>query len=360
MERAEAAAANAYAPYSKYFVGASLLTADGRIFDGVNVENAAYPLGVCAEKSAIAAAATRRRTSRRDRRDRHHGVAVRRMSPVAARVARGARVVPPRRRHDRRLRGGRPPPGHLGSSLVKSGFVAIAGRPNVGKSTLVNALCGGKVAIVSDKPQTTRRRIFGIANGDDYQLVLADLPGFQRPRDALTERMQHTVDRSFEEVDVVVFVLSARERIGAGDRFIASRVFALGGAGRDRAQQGRPPEGGAHRRADERSRAARELPRAPSGEREDRRRHRRAARRARRAPAGGAALLPARAANRSHGRGADRRADPRKGALADARRDPTCHLRRDRGDRGEGDSRVPARRDRVAEADRRRQGRRRS
>ena len=69
---------------------------------------------------------------------------------------------------------------------MKSGFVAVAGRPNVGKSTLVNALCGGKVAIVSDKPQTTRRRIFGIANGDDYQLVLADLPGFQRPLDALT------------------------------------------------------------------------------------------------------------------------------------------------------------------------------
>jgi len=110
---------------------------------------------------------------------------------------------------------------------VKSGIVAIAGRPNVGKSTLVNALCGGKVAIVSDKPQTTRRRIFGIANGDDYQLVLADLPGFQRPRDALTERMQHTVDASFEDVEGVVFVLSARERIGAGDRFIASRVFAL-------------------------------------------------------------------------------------------------------------------------------------
>jgi GTP-binding protein Era len=111
---------------------------------------------------------------------------------------------------------------------VKSGFVAVAGRPNVGKSTLVNALCGGKVAIVSDKPQTTRRRIFGIANGDDYQLVLADLPGFQRPLDALTERMQQTVDSSFEDIEAVVFVLSARERIGAGDRFIASRVFALG------------------------------------------------------------------------------------------------------------------------------------
>jgi len=111
---------------------------------------------------------------------------------------------------------------------LKSGFVAVAGRPNVGKSTLVNALCGGKVAIVSDKPQTTRRRIFGIANGDGYQLVLADLPGFQRPLDALTEHMQRTVDAAFEDVESVLFVLSARERIGAGDRFIAGRVFDLG------------------------------------------------------------------------------------------------------------------------------------
>ena len=111
---------------------------------------------------------------------------------------------------------------------MKSGFVAIAGRPNVGKSTLVNALAGGKVAIVSDKPHTTRRRIFGIANGEDHQLVLVDLPGFQRPMDALTARMQRTVDASFEDVQAVVFVLSARDHIGAGDRFIAKRVFALG------------------------------------------------------------------------------------------------------------------------------------
>ena len=110
---------------------------------------------------------------------------------------------------------------------MRSGFVVVAGRPNVGKSTLVNALCGGKVAIVSDKPQTTRRRIFGAANGDGWQLVLVDLPGFQRPRDALTEHMQRTVDQSFEDVDAVMFVLDARERIGAGDRFIAQRVFAL-------------------------------------------------------------------------------------------------------------------------------------
>jgi GTP-binding protein Era len=111
---------------------------------------------------------------------------------------------------------------------LRSGFVAVAGRPNVGKSTLVNALAGGKVAIVSDKPQTTRRRVIGIANGDGYQLVLADLPGFQRPRDPLTERMQRTVDQSLEDVEAILFVLSARERIGSGDRFIAERVFALG------------------------------------------------------------------------------------------------------------------------------------
>jgi GTPase len=75
------------------------------------------------------------------------------------------------------------------SSPTRSGFVALAGRPNVGKSTLVNAIVGRKVAIVSDKPQTTRRAIRGVATTPDRQLVLVDLPGVQRPRDALTQRM---------------------------------------------------------------------------------------------------------------------------------------------------------------------------
>jgi len=111
---------------------------------------------------------------------------------------------------------------------MKSGFVAVAGRPNVGKSTLVNALVGEKIAITSPVPNTTRRRIYGVANGDDYQLVLVDLPGFQKPMDKLTQRMQRTVDSSFEEMDVVLFVMSARDRIGGGDRFIARRVYDLG------------------------------------------------------------------------------------------------------------------------------------
>ena len=111
---------------------------------------------------------------------------------------------------------------------MKSGIVAVAGRPNVGKSTLVNALCGEKVAITSTVPNTTRRRLFGVASGPDYQLALVDLPGFQRPMDPLTERMQETVDASFEDVDAVLFVVDARARIGAGDRFVARRVFGLG------------------------------------------------------------------------------------------------------------------------------------
>ena len=118
------------------------------------------------------------------------------------------------------------------SGRLRSGFVAVAGRPNVGKSTLVNSLAGGKVAIVSDKPQTTRRRISAVVNGEGadapYQLVLVDLPGFQRPRDLLTERMQRTVDEALEDVDGFLFVLAADERFGGGDRFVAERVFAAG------------------------------------------------------------------------------------------------------------------------------------
>jgi GTPase len=104
---------------------------------------------------------------------------------------------------------------------TRSGFVALAGRPNVGKSTLANALVGAKVAIVSDKPQTTRRAIRGVASGPDWQLVLIDLPGVQRPRDALTERMQSRVERELADADSCLFVLNAEQGIGPGDRFIA-------------------------------------------------------------------------------------------------------------------------------------------
>jgi GTP-binding protein Era len=111
---------------------------------------------------------------------------------------------------------------------MKSGFIAVAGRPNVGKSTLVNALTGAKVAITSNVPHTTRRRANGVWTSDDAQLVLTDLPGWQRPIDTLTERMQDTVDQAIEGVDGVLFVIDCRARIGAGDRYIARKVFSLG------------------------------------------------------------------------------------------------------------------------------------
>jgi GTPase len=113
-------------------------------------------------------------------------------------------------------------------SRPRSGFVALAGRPNSGKSTLVNRIVGGKVAIVSDKPQTTRREIRGIATGEDWQLVLVDLPGVQRPRDPLTERMQHSVERALAGADAVLFVLNGEQQIGPGDRFIANAIIGAG------------------------------------------------------------------------------------------------------------------------------------
>jgi GTPase len=112
--------------------------------------------------------------------------------------------------------------------VTRSGFVALAGRPNAGKSTLVNQIVGGKVAIVSDKPQTTRREIRGVASGDDWQLVLVDLPGVQRPRDALTERMQRQVERALGDADAALFVLNGEQDIGPGDRFIADALKSAG------------------------------------------------------------------------------------------------------------------------------------
>ncbi len=109
-------------------------------------------------------------------------------------------------------------------SSTRAGFVALAGRPNVGKSTLVNAIVGEKVAIVSDKPQTTRRAIRGVAMRGDAQLVLVDLPGVQRPRDALTQRMQSRVERELGDADAAMLLLNGEQGVGPGDRFIAAAL----------------------------------------------------------------------------------------------------------------------------------------
>lgn len=114
---------------------------------------------------------------------------------------------------------------------TRAGFVGIAGRPNVGKSTLVNAFVGTKVAIVSDRPQTTRRAIRGIATdrAQGWQMVLVDLPGVQRPRDSLTERMQRRVEQELAQADAALLVVDGVQGVGPGDRFIAKALLSAGG-----------------------------------------------------------------------------------------------------------------------------------
>ena len=111
--------------------------------------------------------------------------------------------------------------------MTRAGFVGLAGRPNVGKSTLVNAIVGTKVAIISDRPQTTRRAVRGIATDTQagWQMVLVDLPGVQRPRDSLTQRMQRRVERELADADCVLFVVSGEQGVGPGDRFIAQTLL---------------------------------------------------------------------------------------------------------------------------------------
>src|SRR5215813_12648127 len=114
-----------------------------------------------------------------------------------------------------------------GGQGFRSGFACFAGRPNVGKSTLMNALVGAKVAITSSRPQTTRRAIRGIVHRPDAQLVIVDTPGLHRPRTLLGERLDSLVRSTLTEVDVIGFCLPASERIGPGDRYLAGELAGL-------------------------------------------------------------------------------------------------------------------------------------
>ena len=105
---------------------------------------------------------------------------------------------------------------------MKSGFITLVGRPNVGKSTLLNTILGTKVTIVSDKPQTTRMQVRGVLNRADAQVVFIDTPGIHKPRTLLGERLNDTASSSISDVDVVVVVLDATALMGPGDRFVAA------------------------------------------------------------------------------------------------------------------------------------------
>lgn len=112
--------------------------------------------------------------------------------------------------------------------MTRAGFVALAGRPNVGKSTLLNATVGRKLAIVSDRPQTTRRAVRGVLRRGETQLVLVDLPGVQRPQDALTERMATRVQQELGGSDAALLIVNAEQGIGPGERYIAHQLAAAG------------------------------------------------------------------------------------------------------------------------------------
>ena len=115
----------------------------------------------------------------------------------------------------------------FGSGNFRAGFACFVGRPNAGKSTLTNALVGAKVAIMSDKPQTTRHAVRGIVNRNDAQLVVVDTPGFHKPRTLLGERLNDVVLTTLAEVDVIGFCVPADEKIGPGDRYIAGQLATV-------------------------------------------------------------------------------------------------------------------------------------
>ena len=127
----------------------------------------------------------------------------------------------------------RPPQADAGPAAAagpgfRSGFACFAGRPNVGKSTLMNALVGAKVAITSSRPQTTRRAIRGIVHRPDAQLVIVDTPGLHRPRTLLGERLDSLARSTLTEVDVIGFCVPATDRIGPGDRYLATELGGIG------------------------------------------------------------------------------------------------------------------------------------
>jgi GTP-binding protein Era len=112
----------------------------------------------------------------------------------------------------------------LNKDGYKSGFVAMIGRPNVGKSTLLNQIIGQKIAIMSDKPQTTRNKIQGVYTADDFQIVFLDTPGIHKPKSRLGEFMNRQAESTLKEVDVVLFLVNAAEGAGGGDRYILERL----------------------------------------------------------------------------------------------------------------------------------------
>ena len=236
-----------YSPYSKFKVGACLLAADGRVFTGCNIENASYGATNCAERTALFKAVS-------DGAHEFVAIAIATEKALAwpcgicrqalCEFAPHLRVITAcgdqraEATLDQLLYGAFGPVNGTGDYLgkdktqmtkidFKSGFVAVVGRPNVGKSTLVNTLVGEKIAIVSDRPQTTRNRLLGVMSGEGYQMVFVDTPGIHKPRTQLGSYMMQAVQSGLEGIDALLMMVDV-PAVGPQDRKIAEDMAKKG------------------------------------------------------------------------------------------------------------------------------------
>ena len=240
VEAARSARTRAYAPYSEFAVGAAAL-GGARIFTGGNVENASFPVSVCAERNAVAAMLD-------GGQQRLDAIAIVTDAAAPAPPCGACRQVLwefgpsamwyPRRSQASVSCGRSRTSSQPRSSEVRGEFAGRVpqrdrrrgGRPNVGKSTLVNALVGQKVAIVSNKPQTTQRDIRAIWNTEGAQIVFTDTPGYHKPKTLLGLRLNDLVGDAVDGVDLIVQVVDAAAGIGTGDAFVYREKVAPAGA----------------------------------------------------------------------------------------------------------------------------------
>ena len=204
---------SAYAPYSNYHVGACVLCKDGRTFRGVNIENASYGATNCAERSAVFAA-----YSYGYRKNEIEG------AQRAAEQRYPDHPVQRQGNHDDNHRRTAADELWHGGSGMKSGFVALIGRPNAGKSTLLNALVQQKVAIISPKPQTTRNSIRAIRTDDDSQIIFVDTPGIHKPKHELGTQMNKEAYSAAAGVDLIYYLVDGSVPFGSGDEFVLNTL----------------------------------------------------------------------------------------------------------------------------------------
>ena len=216
---------NSYSPYSNFRVAAIALMKDGTEFNGVNVENASYGGAICAERSAIVSAISA--GYKKHDFEKMYVMCDNEKIGMSCMICR--QVIQEFFEKDKMIIAMNPNGDEIVHTVeelfkMKVGFVSIVGRPNAGKSTLINSIIGSKVAIVSDKAHTTRNNIQGIYNDDDSQIIFIDTPGIHKPMHKLGKYMNSQSYYSIEDTNVILFMVDATEKIGKGDKFILEKL----------------------------------------------------------------------------------------------------------------------------------------